>query len=68
MKLSLSVRIAEEFLSKERARIPLLELTQLARQTGYDALCMRASQVGVQSSADQQQQAATVIHDAGLSV
>jgi sugar phosphate isomerase/epimerase len=68
MKLSLSVRIAEEFLSKERARIPLLELTQLARQTGYDALCMRASQVGVQSSADQQQLAATVIHDAGLSV
>jgi sugar phosphate isomerase/epimerase len=49
MKLSLSVRIAEGFLSKE---IPLLDLesvVQIAIDSGYGAICMRASQIGVQS-------------------
>lgn len=68
MQLSLSVRIAEEFLSKEKARHRLDELAQIARDAGYDALCMRASQVGVQSTADEQQQAAATIRGAGLSV
>jgi sugar phosphate isomerase/epimerase len=68
MKLSLSVRIAEEFQSKERARLRLEELTALARDAGYDALCQRASQVGVHSSAEAQRQAAAQIHACGLSV
>jgi len=68
MQLSLSVRIAEEFLSKEQARLGLAELAQLARDAGYDALCMRASQVGVQHSAEQQQRAAALIRETGLSV
>ncbi|MBM3822687.1 MAG: sugar phosphate isomerase/epimerase [Verrucomicrobia bacterium] len=50
MKLSLSVRIAEEFASKERACIPLRELADLAVEAGYRGLCMRASQVGAHSS------------------
>ena len=50
MQLSLSVRIAEEFLSKEKASMPLDELAALAKRCGYGALCMRASQVGVHSS------------------
>lgn len=68
MQLSLSVRIAEEFLSKEQARLDLAELARLAREAGYDSLCMRASQVGVQHSADEQQRAAALIRDSGLSV
>ena len=44
MELSLSVRIAEEFLSKEKASMPLDELAALAKRCGYGALCMRASQ------------------------
>ncbi|MGE3999048.1 MAG: sugar phosphate isomerase/epimerase family protein, partial [Planctomycetaceae bacterium] len=68
MQLSLSVRIAEEFLSKERARLRLDELAELARDAGYDALCLRASQVGIQSPPEQQQQAAAVIRNAGLTV
>ncbi|MCA9024871.1 MAG: sugar phosphate isomerase/epimerase [Planctomycetaceae bacterium] len=68
MKLSLSVRIAEEFLSKEHARIPLDELAVLAKQAGYDALCLRASQVGVQSTPEAQREAARIIREQGLSV
>lgn len=68
MQLSLSVRIAEEFLSKERARLSLEELTTLARDADYDALCLRASQVGVQSSPDRQKQAAALLRDARLAV
>ena len=68
MKLSLSVRIAEEFLSKEHARIPLEELAVLAKQAGYDALCMRASQVGVQSTPEAQREAERIIREQGLSV
>lgn len=49
MQLSVSVRIAEGFLSKE---VPILKLEQvaaIAQQTGFSAICMRASQLGVQS-------------------
>ena len=47
--LSLSVRIAEGFLSKEEAILSLEDVAQLSKEAGYDALCMRASQIGVQS-------------------
>ena len=49
MKLSLSVRVAEKFLAKREANMTLQQLASLAAQHGYDALCMRASQVGVHS-------------------
>lgn len=68
MHLSLSVRIAEEFQSKERARLRLDELAALARDAEYDALCLRASQVGVHSSPEAQRQAAAQIRACGLSV
>ena len=47
MQLSLSVRIAEEFMSKEKASMPLDDLARLAKCCGYEARCMRAAQVGV---------------------
>ncbi len=68
MQLSLSVRIAEEFLSKEHARFQLNELAGLAKRAGYDALCMRASQVGIQSPEADQQRAAETIRGHGLAV
>jgi sugar phosphate isomerase/epimerase len=49
-RLSLSCRIAEGFLSKEEATLTLAELADLAAGSGFDALCMRASQVGVHST------------------
>ncbi len=51
MKLSLSTRVAEAPRRKDLALMDLPELATLARGSGYRALCMRASQVGVETSA-----------------
>ena len=51
MKLSLSVRIAESFRSKEESTMRFDDLVELASTLGYEALCMRASQAGLQTSA-----------------
>lgn len=48
MKLSLSVRVAETA-SKKDATHTFAQLTGLAAELGYEAVCMRASQVGIQS-------------------
>jgi sugar phosphate isomerase/epimerase len=68
MKLSLSVRMAEEFSSKEKASMSLTELADLANAAGYDAVCMRASQVGIHSPAEEVEQAAAILEARGLSV
>ena len=49
MQLAISVRIAEGFLSKEIPILSLNEVLEIASQSGYQAICMRASQLGVQS-------------------
>ena len=61
MRLSLSVRIAEGFLSKEEATLTLEEVCQLAKESGYDALCLRASQIGIHSSQEAIAQAANTL-------
>ena len=66
--LSLSVRIAEEFLSKEHSRLSLEELADLAVEAGYDALCMRASQIGIQTPPELRAQRAKIIRDHDLCV
>ena len=52
MILSLSVRIAETFHSKEHATLDLPSLARIAQDSGYAALCMRASQIGIHSPPD----------------
>lgn len=52
MKLSLSVRVAETA-SKRDATHTFAQLTELAAALGYEAVCMRASQVGIQSPLEQ---------------
>jgi sugar phosphate isomerase/epimerase len=47
MKLSLSVRIAEDYAVKDRTHMSFSDLAQMARAIGYDAICMRASQASV---------------------
>ncbi|MDE0042779.1 MAG: TIM barrel protein [Candidatus Poribacteria bacterium] len=49
MKLSLSTRIAESFSDKEKAAVPFEAFSQLAKDNGYHAICMRASVAGIQS-------------------
>ena len=68
MLLSLSVRIAEEFHSKEEASMPLGDLARLAKRCGYGALCMRASQVGVHSPPEAVEEAADCLAETGLAV
>ena len=68
MQLSISCRIAERFLSKREPSMSLEELASLAVDAGYDAICMRASQIGVQSSEDQVTAARRVLDDRGLAV
>lgn len=68
MDLSLSVRIAEGFLSKDVAELNLRELCELASRAGYDLICMRASQVGVQSEPQAIDDAAGTIESASLAV
>lgn len=68
MKLSLSCRIAESFLSKEQASMSFEDLADLAASAGYDAICMRASQIGVQSSADEVRTARRILDERGLGV
>ncbi len=52
MKLSLSVRVAETA-SKRSATHNFVQLTTLAADLGYEAICMRASQVGIQTPLEQ---------------
>jgi sugar phosphate isomerase/epimerase len=49
MKLSLSVRIAEAPGSKEKTIRTMEQIAGLAASTGYAAVCMRASQAGIQT-------------------
>ena len=53
MKLSLSVRVAESVLNKEEANRSMKHLADLARQLGYAAMCMRASQAGIKTPLEQ---------------
>jgi len=49
MKLSLSVRVAEAPYSKEESIRSFDQIADLACNIGYHAVCMRASQAGIQS-------------------
>ena len=68
MKLSLSVRVAEKFDNKREASLTIEQLTQLAKDDGYAALCMRASQAGTHTDPEVVKGISKRIHDAGLAV
>lgn len=68
VKLSLSVRVAEEFFNKEKSTMTLDQLIEIARKHRFHALCMRASQLGVQTSPEGLRQGKAKISAAGLKV
>ena len=68
MKLSLSVRVAESFSDKRNSEMTMDELIAMATKFGYQALCMRASQLGTHSPAEQVAEAREKINAAGLKV
>lgn len=68
MKLSLSVRVAESFSDKRNSTMNIDELIAMAKRYGYEALCMRASQLGTHTPADEIAAARAKIDAAGLNV
>jgi len=66
MQLSLSVRIAEGFMSKEIPILPLDDVVAIAARAGYSAVCMRASQVGIQSTTKTVKEAVEMVRQMGL--
>ena len=65
MKLSLSVRIVEAP-CKTKLHLPFETLVDLAAQTGYDAICLRASAGGVQTDHSRLREYARCVADNGL--
>ncbi len=68
MKLSLSVRVAESFFDKRNSEMTIDELIEMASRFGYEALCMRASQVGTHTPPDEVAAVRERIDAAGLKV
>jgi sugar phosphate isomerase/epimerase len=67
MKLSLSVRIVETP-CKTKLFLPFEELVSIARETGYQAVCLRASAGGVETPRSRLQEMRKCVEDAGLFV
>ena len=53
MKLSLSVRVAEQLSNKRNSEMSLEDLCYIASNAGYEAICMRASQLGIQTPVEE---------------
>ncbi len=68
MPLSLSVRVAEAYHNKKRSSMTIAELIKLAEQYGYKALCLRASQVGIHSTAKEIRKMGDMVRKAELRV
>lgn len=68
MKLSLSTRVAEAPRQKEKTLMSLSEMATLAENAGYSAMCMRASQVGIQHSPEEIEAAKQTVSAHGLPV
>ncbi len=67
MPLSLSVRIVEAP-CKTKLHIPFEEIVSVAAETGYNAICMRASAGGVLTPIDELQKMGQIVRDHGLTV
>jgi sugar phosphate isomerase/epimerase len=68
VKLSLSVRIGEKYFAKREAAVSLAALAEIAAACGYHALCMRASQIGIQTPRAEVTDAARMLRARGLAV
>src|SRR4051812_15197689 len=67
MKLSLSVRIVEAP-CKTKLFVPFEEVVDIAKETGYQAICLRASAGGVDTPVARLREMRKSVEDAGLFV
>lgn len=68
MRLSLSVRVCERFGNKREVSIPIAELAAIAQQSGYQALCMRPSVIGIQHGPEGVREIRGILERQGLAV
>ena len=67
LQLSLSVRIVEAA-CKKKLKVPFTDLVSIAAETGYDAVCMRASAGGVQTPVEHLRHMRETVEGYGLRV
>ena len=67
LQLSLSVRVVEAA-CKTKLHVPFTDLVSIAADTGYDAVCMRASAGGVQTPLEELRHMRKVVEAKGLHV
>lgn len=68
MKLSLSTRVGERFSNKREASLSLDQLADIAVHSGYSAICMRASQMGLLTPTAEVVAHARLLREKGLAV
>ena len=67
LQLSLSVRIVEAA-CKTKLHVPFTDLVSIAAETGYDAVCMRASAGGVQTPLEELRRMRETVEEHGLHI
>ena len=68
MKLSVSMRVAEDMFDKRKAAMSLEEMARLAKGSGLHAVCMRASQVGTHTPPEVAREKREFLDSLGLAV
>ena len=68
MKLSVSMRVAEDMFDKRKAALSLEDMAQMAQDSGFHAVCMRASQVGTHTPLEVVRQKREFLDSLGLAV
>ena len=68
MKLSVSMRVAEDMFDKRKAAMSLEEMARLAQESGFHAVCMRASQVGTHTPPEVAREKREFLDSLGLAV
>ena len=68
MKLSVSMRVAEDMSDKRKVAMSLEDMAQLAKGSGFHAVCMRASQVGTHTPPEVAREKRKFLESLGLAV
>ena len=68
MKLSVSMRVAEDMSDKRKAAMSLEDMARMAKDSGFHAVCMRASQVGTHTPSEVVNEKREYLDSLGLAV
>ena len=68
MKLSVSMRVAEDMFDKRKASMSLEDMARLAKGSGFHAVCMRASQVGTHTPPEVAREKREFLDSLGLAI